>query len=486
MSLSATLSNALTGLAVQSRSAQLVSSNVSNATNDDYSRRELQISTRIVGGTSAGVQIDGLVRVVDENLVRERRLAMAASGEANVQQEFYRDALDAIGQPENQSSLSASVVGFETALLEAASLPESDTRLQGVLNAAQSLASKLNSASDSIQTMREDVDRTIGQEIDRLNASLQQIAELNGQILRARGSDRDYPALLDSRQALIDDVSELIPMRQLQRDNDTVALYSMNGARLLDIDAVEFSFTPTAPIIADMTQASGALDGLEIDGVAIATSGEFGPIAGGRLAGLFAVRDEHAVDVQSNLDAMARDLVERFEDPTLDTTITAGDAGLFTDNGSALNVATVSGLASRLSINSLVDPTNGGELWRLRDGLGATVAGSVGDASLLNDMSERLVERRAPTGGTFTSTERTVSVFAADIVSITGLAFRSSSERVTFETARLTGLEDAMLADGVDTDQELQKLLLIEQAYAANARVIQTADELVRLLMGIL
>ena len=41
------------------------------------------------------------------------------------------------------------------------------------------------------------------------------------------------------------------------------------------------------------------------------------------------------------------------------------------------------------------------------------------------------------------------------------------------------------LLNGVDTDQEMQKLLLIEQSYAANARVIQVVDDMMRRLMEI-
>jgi flagellar hook-associated protein 1 FlgK len=37
----------------------------------------------------------------------------------------------------------------------------------------------------------------------------------------------------------------------------------------------------------------------------------------------------------------------------------------------------------------------------------------------------------------------------------------------------------------VDTDQELAHLLLVEQAYAANARVLQTVDMLLKRLMEI-
>ena len=69
MSISATLSNALTGLTAASRAAQLVSSNVSNATTEGYARRELELSARAVTGAGDGVQIDGIRRVVDDELV---------------------------------------------------------------------------------------------------------------------------------------------------------------------------------------------------------------------------------------------------------------------------------------------------------------------------------------------------------------------------------------------------------------------------------
>ncbi|WP_371808891.1 flagellar basal body rod C-terminal domain-containing protein [Ruegeria sp. HKCCC2111] len=36
---------------------------------------------------------------------------------------------------------------------------------------------------------------------------------------------------------------------------------------------------------------------------------------------------------------------------------------------------------------------------------------------------------------------------------------------------------------GVDTDQELQRLMQVEQTYAANARVISVVDELLETLL---
>ncbi len=485
MSITATLNNALTGLAATSRSAQVVSTNVSNATTEGFARREIELSARLLSGDGAGVQVDGIIRVVDQNLLRERRLASAAVGQASVASDFQSDLLAAIGEPQDPASLSAKASDLEAALLAATSRPDSDTRLIAAVESARSLANKLNDVSDRVQVLREDADRAIVQDVSRLNASLEQIAELNTQILRARSSNENYPALLDARQNLIDDISELVPIRQLQRGNDTVALYSMTGALLVDIEPAQFGFVGTAPITADMTLGSGALSGLTLNGTPLETEGSNAPISGGRLAGLFSVRDELAVEAQSNLDAMARDLVERFEDPTLDPTLAVGDPGLFTDGGAALDPLDIVGLANRISLNANVDPSQGGEVWRLRDGLGAVAPGPVGDASLLEALRQRLDDARAPSGGSFSPSERTVSAFAVDLTSIAGQELNLGNTRLSFENSRYTALNDAMLANGVDTDQEMQKLLLIEQSYAANARVIQTADELIQILIGL-
>ncbi len=485
MSITAALNNALSGLAAASRSAQVVSTNVSNATTEGFSRREIELSARVMGGDGAGVQVDGITRIVDFNLLRERRLAAAAVGNTAVASEFQQDFLASIGEPQDPASLSVMVSNLDAALLSAISRPESDARLSGVLDAAQSLANKINDVSYNVQTLRMDADRAIEQDVNFLNVSLEQIAELNAQILRARSTNESYPSLLDARQKIVDEISELVPIQQLQRGNDTIALYSKTGALLVDVEPAEFGFIATAPIVADMTLASGALSGLTLNGTALDTAGRNAPIAGGRLAGLFAVRDELAVEAQSNLDSMARDLVERFEDPTLDTTLAVGSAGLFTDGGSPLNSLDTIGLAGRLSINAFADPVQGGELWRLRDGLGAAAPGPVGDASLLDALRQRYLESRAPIGGTFSPTERSVSGFADDITSLAGQALNLGEAKLGFEQARFVALDDELLAAGVDTDQEMQKLLLIEQAYAANARVIQTTDELIQILIGL-
>ena len=120
-----------------------------------------------------------------------------------------------------------------------------------------------------------------------------------------------------------------------------------------------------------------------MNGLEIPTSGRNAPLAGGTLAAAFDVRDGLAVEAQTRLDAVARDFVERFQDPSVDTTLGLGDAGLFTDDGAAFDPSNETGLSGRIEVNALVVPASGGALWRLRDGLGAAAEGPVGENALL-------------------------------------------------------------------------------------------------------
>ena len=485
MSISGTLANALSGLNAASRAAQLVSSNVSNAMTEGYARREIDLSARTNTGTSAGVQVDGIRRMVDETLLRDRRLADAALGNASEIADFDQSLMDLVGLPDEPGSLSGRVSEFEASLIEAASRPDSDARLASVVNSAVGLTREFNAISAGIQQLRIDADGAIANEVENLNASLRQLADLNSQILRASASQSDVPGLLDQRQALIDSFSNIVPVRQVDRENGTIALYSMGGALLLDATPATFGFQSTAPITADMTLESGALSELTINGRPITTGTEFSPIAGGSLAALFTVRDVRSIEAQGAVDALASDLIVRFEDAGVDPTLMPTDAGLFTDGGSPIDTSNTLGLAGRLSVNDRVMPANGGELWRLRDGLGATAAGPAGDSTLIANLSSAISALRAPTGGGFGGAERSFSGLSSDLLSRFGQTQLNSERALSFDQARRDSLRDTELSNGVDTDQEMQKLLLIEQAYAANARVIQTADQLIQTLLEI-
>ena len=130
-----------------------------------------------------------------------------------------------------------------------------------------------------------------------------------------------------------------------------------------------------------------------------------------------------------------------------------------------------------------MDPDQGGASWRMRDGLNAATPGEVGNATLLQAMTDALTLKQTAASGDFGSGSYSMSGLAANLTSQVGSDRLFADQRLSFASTQLNELTQRELADGVDTDAELQRMMVIEQAYAANARIMQTVDELMDILM---
>ena len=482
MSLNLALSNSLTGLTANSRMAEVVASNIANAQTDTYGRRYVELSADSLGGRGSGVRIDGIVRVSDRILLADRRGAEAglSSGERKLSALSALESAWGIGT--DGATIDGRIAALEDALVAAAGDPSSDQRLGRVVSRLNDLAGTVRASSDAVRTERERADARIAQDVDALNTALKQVEFLNGEISRARVSGDDALGLIDERQKVIDRISTIVPVREVERDRGAVALFTSTGLTLVDERAVKVGFTPSPVIIADMSYASGALSGLTLNGQPVQGGGAVGRMTGGSLDANFALRDDILPAQQAALDAVARDLIERFADPATDSTLLPGNPGLLTDGGAALDPLNEVGLASRLTVNAAVDPAAGGALFRLRDGINAATPGPVGSATQINLWSDALTELRPLASGV---TARSAAGHAAAAVSSLGLERLTTEEEVGFASARYNGLRERELAMGVDTDAEMQTLPLIEQSYAANAKVVETVDFLIRTLMEI-
>jgi len=478
MSLSSSLNNALSGLNVASRAASVVSSNVANATTEGYAPRQIEVSSRVVGQVGAGVAVDGVTRIVDEQLLQDRRLADADAGEAEVLSDFYSSFEALIGDPGDVGSLSATISDLEASLISAASTPESEVRLQEVLDSAKDLTTKLNSATDQIQDIRLQADDSIQAHVENLNANLEQLDELNELFVKLTSSGEDTNAIADKRQAIIDDISSIIPIEVHDRSLGQVALYTPGGVKLIDGTVAEIEYTGVGTIVPEMTIEGGALSGIIFDGREVDFSSSSSVVSGGSLSAAFQVRDELTVEAQADLDAIARDLVERFA--AADSSVSGG---LLTDAGADFDPADEVGLAGRLSVHSGADPDEGGHLWAIRDGLGATLQGSVGDSSLILDLTAALTDPKTASSGSFSGSLGSSLDLVSDVLSLASTNRQNSEANMSFSLALQEGLLTQELENGVDTDHELQKLLLIEQSFTANAKVMQTIDELIGQLL---
>jgi flagellar hook-associated protein 1 FlgK len=480
MSLSAALSNAASGLAAASRAAGLVSENLANALTPGYVRRSLVRAEAVTGGLGAGVRIEGIVRHADPRATAGRRQAGAAEGEGAALAAASLGREGALGTAEN--ALGARARAFAAALDRAGDSPESVPLQTGLLTAAQDLAKALNAASAENRRLRTEADATIARQVESVNTDLAGIVALNREIAVRNAAGEDVAALEDDRQRLIDGVNAIVPVTVARRQGDAVALYTPGGAVLLDGRAAVLGFTATGTITADMTLGSGALSPLTLDGTAVSVGQGGGKLDGGTLAAAFATRDAEGEAFDGRIDAIAEDLIERFE--AVDTD--AGGAGLLTDAGNPLDLAAIPGLAGRIAVNAAADPGQGGALWRLRDGLGAAAAGIAGDETLLRALADAWNAARPAPAASGLQGSPDAAALIDGVTALVGEAAGTAEEGAARQAALARVLrEDELGATGVDSDAELRELLLVERSYAANARVIGTIDRLFRELLEI-
>lgn len=488
MSLSSALTNAVSGLNASAREADLIANNIANAQTPGYTRRVAELGAATVGGQGDGVRVDAVTLVEDPAAIAIRRQSDAALGAQAATSDALGRVSDALGVPGSGTALAELAADFETALLAAANDPASDPRLQTAVNTADRLVKTISNLSTETQSLRVAADAEIASQVQTVNQNLQSIERLNRQIQVLTISGGDTAALVDTRKTLIDEVSSVLPIRSAQRQNGEVALFTANGAALLDGPASTLEFTPTPIITQDMTLASGALSGLTLNGraVSVGASDGSGQMDGGSLGALFSNRDNVLPEFANQLDLLAEDVVTRFQDPGVDPTLGAGDAGLFTDGGTAYDPLNREGLAGRLALNAAVDPAQGGAVWRVRDGLGAATPGVVGSDQVLAALNDAATRARTPDPALGVTGAGGMADFAAGLTGVAATRAEQADADLTFAASLNQSHRDSEVAtSGVDTDRELQQLLRVEQAYAANALVLSTVDEMINRLLEI-
>ena len=485
MSISAAISNAYSGLTSVSRMAETVSSNISNAMNENYARRAVVTDQRVVGGAGMGVDVTAIDRAMDLLATSSRRARGASYGNSNTLSTAASRLAAALGVPGDAGALGSHMLSFENALRNAADNPASTSAREQVLAEANTLTQSIKNISTQTMAVRMEADASIATQVRTVNVALKKIEAVNTEIRLRQGSG-NTAALEDMRKKLIDEVSSIIPIKQISREGGVIALYSEGGAALIDGGANELGFTATPTITPDMTLASSALSGLSLNGRPMNIGTGTGQLEGGSLAAAFNVRDVLTPEFNARIDAVARDLVERFQSPSTDPSLAPGDAGLFTDNSAAFNPIDELALAQCLEINASVDPAQGGDLWRVRDGINTVAQGPAGDDTQLRRMVDAMDAQRTPSAATGLINLSSATELAEGITALVAAQAARAEDTTAYNAGQFDILRESELGiTGVDTDYEMQQLLMIEQAYAANARVISTADQLMQTLLEI-
>lgn len=469
-------------LAQNGERSSLISRNVAGASNANYSRKTMQIVTDQNGLPTPGV----ITRVVDRLLLATslESSSVAAAADAT------RSALDqldpAAATPNGAGSMPTLVTDLQNALQTASATPSSPVSLQGVVSAANTLASGLRSASAQVDAQRNQADLGIGAAVKNVNGLLAKYATADKAVQTARVAGADATDLEDARDGIAKDIAQQIGVQMVTQPDGSTALYTDGGATLYDRCVRSVTFSGSGNLGPGAMGAAVFVDGVPVTGN--------GPMASksGAIAGLADVRDHLAPVYQSQLDGIARGLIEAFSE-TDPSGSQPPAAGLFTWSGGSgvPPQPTPTGLAGSIGIAANADASKGGDPTLVRDGgiagaaYGLNPSGSAGFTDRLQALVSALDAPRGFDPSTEAATgNQSVVDFTASSSSWLAAARKTATDTATYQDSISTQATTALSnATGVNIDDEMARMLEVEHSYQTSARLLTTIDQMYSALL---
>lgn len=486
MSIHAALNTAMSSLTLLQQQTNVISNNIANASTEGYRQQELTQSAFVANGAGSGV-VAGKVRCL------ANQVATSAANQAISARAFSQRMTDvltpyasALGSAAEATSLAGRFSALDSALTALSVTPADATVQNDVLAAARSVADALSGLNAGIAEARQQADQGVATAVTTVNDTLNRLARNERERLRAVAEDRSTASFDNERNTLLSTLAENLPIKVLHNGREGIVVTTDGGTTLWDgqVHALSFTATPAIPsamrVNPDGTPGQiGGLSAVTVNGRPLATSQT------GAIAGNLHLRDATMPGFADQLDGIAAELITRFQDA--DGTVSAGTAGLFTDRGAALDPAdqaAITGLAGRIAVNARVDPDAGGALWRLRDGVQATTQGPVGDNARVLDFLDAL---RMPMTAGGPGGLPVASSLGGAVAQVAGSQQTVAATWSDLHASRGAQARDAMTAltsgTGVNIDEQLQRLLIVQQTYAASAQVIRAASSMMDTLL---
>lgn len=485
MSLTLSTDTARSSLQATSEQISVVSRNIARVHDADATRK----TATIVSGPGVGVSIPQVDRTSNQLLFN----AYLTANSANQAQTSISSALDQLQSTVDDTDLERSpaalMAKLSAALQTYSGDPQNPAVAASVVSAAKDVSNALNSASATVTQVRQQADADIATSVSNINSLLSQFQSLNNQVVKGTSNGSDITDVLDARDAVLKQLSTEVGIRTVTRDNGDMAIYTDSGVTLFDKVPRSVTFEQTPNLAAGTTGAA-----VYADGVPIAGASHIMEIQSGKLAGLVSVRDDVAVMYQSQLDEMARGLINAFAETDQSATPTlAAATGLFTySGGPALppSGGVVAGLASSIRINPTVDPGQGGNAELIRDGgiAGAAYKYNATNSAAYTDRIQALISSLG-SGQTFDSSTQlpsstSVLDYAKNSVSwLEALRQSASAEADYRSTVAQRATTSLSQATGVNLDEEMTNLLDLERTFQASSRLINTVNDMLSTLI---
>lgn len=487
MSLTASLSTANSSLFVSSERTSLVSRNIANADKAYYSRKSVEVITL----PGSGVRTSAVVRAEDPVLFRK----ILSSTSQTAMHSAVLDSLDMLNGTIDDVELDSSPAALINKLLGAlqgySAQPHNQLAAEAAVRSARNLATGLNSAAAAVQSVRNEADTGIQASVDRVNSLLAQFKTVNETIIKGTITGKDVTDYLDQRDEILANLSNELGIRAVSRENNDMVIYTDSGVTLFDRSPRNIVFDRTL----NLTPGAPG-NAVYIDGVPVTGANATMPLQSGRIVGLVQARDDFSLSYEAQLDEIARVLVTAFAEEA--QVGTGPDVpGLFTYAG-ATGIppagVLVSGLAAALRINPNVDPDQGGNANRLRDGgisnpsIPDYIYNTDGSASFtgrIDELIEKMGQSYTFDGAAKLATGGSLATFSATSAGWLQEARKVADDSYTYQSTLFQRSFEAFTrVTGVNLDEELSLMLEIERSFATSSKLISVVDNMYNALLG--
>ncbi|MEA5444244.1 flagellar hook-associated protein FlgK [Gammaproteobacteria bacterium AB-CW1] len=304
------LSNSVSGLLAAQRQLSTTGHNISNVNTEGYSRQRVDQSTRQAQGfgdgfVGQGTQVSGINRVFDQFLSDQLQNATSAFEELDTFTNLAQRVDNLLA--DSDAGLTPSLQAFFNAVQEVADDPASISARQVLLSEAEALVNRFDTIDQRMQDLESEINTQVRNSVQEINGITEAIADLNFEIVNAKGQGRGQPNdLLDKRDQKLQELSEFVSFEKIQEDSGAVNVFVGNGTPLVignsasELEARRSDFDPSRRE------------------VAVASQPEPGNISstlsGGSLGGVLDFRGEVLDPTQNQLGKIAYGLTQSFNE----------------------------------------------------------------------------------------------------------------------------------------------------------------------------
>lgn len=222
---------ARSALITSQQQLDVTSHNIANASVEGYSRQRLDVQAApdahdlggylYPGTVGQGIQATQLERLRNQFLDREFRLNQQEQSFYQTQAE-YLERMEAFLGELGDTGLGEQLDRFFNAWQEVSLRPEDLTLRRNVVEVGKELAFRLQSFVDDVTRIQEDTSTDLRLTVDRMNAITTEVAQLNEKIALRHHLGETPADLLDQRDRLLNELSELSKIQVTHYDDQTV------------------------------------------------------------------------------------------------------------------------------------------------------------------------------------------------------------------------------------------------------------------------